>query len=125
MMTIAILEVKGIGPATAETLAGHGFKTARELARAKVDQLTALSGFSETRAAQVILEAQKLIVVPEKEAADQVITEPESQKSKKNKSKKQKDKKQKQSAKEKKKSAKKVKDEKKDKKSKSKTKKKK
>lgn len=60
-MAKSILAVRGIGPATAELLAKHGFNTAEDLATGKVKELAAVKGFSDIRAAQVITAAKALM----------------------------------------------------------------
>ena len=56
-MAIAILSIKGIGPAAAATLATHGFNTAEELAAATTEQLSKVPGFSTARAERTIADA--------------------------------------------------------------------
>jgi transcription termination factor NusA len=60
-MAQSILDVKGIGKVTSAILAKSGFKTANDLANTSVEKLAALPGFSETRAMQVIKNANDLI----------------------------------------------------------------
>ena len=66
-MTLSILDVHGIGQATSVVLAEYGFKTADDLANATIAQLTAIPGFSETRAAQVINDACSLVASADQE----------------------------------------------------------
>lgn len=122
-MTRSILDVKGIGPATAKVLAEHGFQSAQQLARTEVAQLAAVPGFSETRAAQVIAAAKSLDQEVKAAVAEMPKEESKPEKGKKEKKDKSKDKKSKKSAKESKKSDKKLKKSKKDKAKKSKKKK--
>ncbi len=90
-MTLSVTEVRGIGASTAETLKKHGFKTVANLAIATVAQLTAIPGFSQSRATSTIESAKALLdtdpaQVPEQDEAVEVITE----KREKNKDRKQK-----------------------------------
>eukprot|EP01155_Anaeramoeba_flamelloides_P020351 Anaeramoba_flamelloidesa579325_12.p1 GENE.a579325_12~~a579325_12.p1 ORF type:complete len:129 (-),score=32.76 a579325_12:371-757(-) len=59
-MNTPILNVRGIGPATAALLAENGITSAEELAAQKVGSLAAVKGFSETRSRRVIADAQTL-----------------------------------------------------------------
>lgn len=68
-MAQSILDVKGIGKVTSAILAKSGFKTANDLANTSVEKLAALPGFSETRAMQVIKNANDLITPISKEKA--------------------------------------------------------
>jgi transcription termination factor NusA len=68
-MAQSILDVKGIGKVTSAILAKSGFKTANDLANTSVEKLAALPGFSETRAMQVIKNANDLITPVSKEKA--------------------------------------------------------
>lgn len=60
-MSRSILEVKGIGPATAVLLTENGITTAEELAAKSPLQVAAIKGFSEIRATQVIANARALL----------------------------------------------------------------
>ena len=60
-MKPAIIDIKGIGPAAAETLAEYGINSVDELAEASIETIVAIRGFSETRAATVIAEAAELL----------------------------------------------------------------
>ena len=60
-MKPVITDISGIGPAAAETLAEHRIKTLTSLARASVEKIAAIPGFSETRAANVIAAAAELL----------------------------------------------------------------
>ena len=59
-MKPAIIDIKGIGPAAAETLAEYGINSVDALAEASIETIVAIRGFSETRAAMVIAEAAEL-----------------------------------------------------------------
>ena len=45
-MKPAIIDIKGIGPAAVETLAEHRIKSVNALARASIEKITAIPGFS-------------------------------------------------------------------------------
>ena len=60
-MKPAIIDITGIGPAAAATLAEHRIRTVASLARAPVEKITAVPGFSEARAARVIAAAAELL----------------------------------------------------------------
>ncbi len=60
-MPKSILDVRGIGQSTAKTLSEHGFHSAEDLARAKIEKLTAIQGFSTIRAERVIGDAKSLL----------------------------------------------------------------
>lgn len=52
-MNPTIIDIPGIGPAAVETLAEHRIRTVRALARASVQKIASIPGFSEARAAKV------------------------------------------------------------------------
>ena len=58
-----IIDIPGIGPAAAEALAEHRIKTVAGLARASVEKVSAVPGFSEARAAKVIAAATELLPI--------------------------------------------------------------
>jgi hypothetical protein len=60
-MKPAIIDIPGIGPAAAEALAEHRIRGVVSLARASVEKVSAIPGFSEARAAQVIAAAAELL----------------------------------------------------------------
>jgi len=60
-MKPAITDISGIGPAAAAALHEHGIKTLASLARAPVDKISAVPGFSEARATRVIAAASELL----------------------------------------------------------------
>lgn len=60
-MSKSVLDVRGIGQSTAAILAEHGIKSVQDLAGAKIEQLTTIQGFSDTRAAMVISDARTLL----------------------------------------------------------------
>ncbi len=60
-MQIPLTQVKGVGPALAKDLAAHGIKSVEDLAAAPLGKLSAVHGFSDTRAAQVKMAAADLI----------------------------------------------------------------
>ena len=63
-MKPAIIDIKGIGPAAAETLAEYGINSVDALAEASIETIVAIRGFSETRAAMVIAEAAEQLSAP-------------------------------------------------------------
>ena len=69
-MAKAIVDVKGIGPASAALLIERGIRTVEDMAAATIAQLTAVQGFSDIRAARVIEEAKTLLAMKEKPAAE-------------------------------------------------------
>ena len=68
-MKPAIIDIPGIGPAAAEALAEHRIKTLAGLARASVEKVSAVPGFSEARAAKVIAAANQLLPTPDETPA--------------------------------------------------------
>ena len=60
-MKPAIIDIPGIGPAAAEALAEHRIRGLVSLARASVEKVSAVPGFSEARAARVIAAAAELL----------------------------------------------------------------
>jgi len=62
-------DIPGIGPQTAKVLAEHGFADAAGVARAKVDALAAVPGFSEVRAKRTIDAARSLAASAKKAPA--------------------------------------------------------
>lgn len=60
-MKPAIIDINGIGPAAVETLAEYRINSVNALARASVEKIAAIPGFSEARAARVIAEAADLL----------------------------------------------------------------
>jgi len=59
-MKPAIIDIPGIGPAAAEALAEHRIRGLAGLARASVEKISSIPGFSEARAARVIAAAVEL-----------------------------------------------------------------
>ena len=59
-MKPTITDIPGIGPAAAETLAEHRIRSLAGLARASVEKIAAIPGFSEARATSVIAAAAEL-----------------------------------------------------------------
>jgi len=59
-MTTSITAVTGIGPATALILKASGIKSAEDLARASVNDLLKIQGFSQSRAKAVIKSATNI-----------------------------------------------------------------
>ena len=68
-MKPTIIDIPGIGPAAAEALAEHRINTLSGLARASVEMVSAVPGFSEARAAKVIAAANQLLPTPDETPA--------------------------------------------------------
>lgn len=60
-MKSGILDITGIGPASARELAGGGIQDLASLASTPVSKVAAIKGFTEARATQVISAAAKLL----------------------------------------------------------------
>ena len=75
-MKPAIIDIPGIGPAAAETLAEHHVIDLADLAGASVEKIVSIPGFSEVRANKVIAAAAELL-------AASGITQPAKDKGKK------------------------------------------
>jgi Holliday junction resolvasome RuvABC DNA-binding subunit len=60
-MKPAIIDISGIGPAAAAVLGEHRIRGLASLARASVEKIASIPGFSEARAAQVIAAATELL----------------------------------------------------------------
>ena len=60
-MKPAITDITGIGPAAAAALGEQGFSSLRALARASVEQVSAVPGFSTARAQKVIAAAAEML----------------------------------------------------------------
>jgi hypothetical protein len=67
-MAKSILDVKGIGPASAALLKKAGIETVDKLAEATIAAVSAVQGFGEARAALVIEDA-KTLIAPESKPA--------------------------------------------------------
>lgn len=74
-MPTALTSISGIGPAAAELLKQHGFKSAEAIAKATVEQLSAVPGFGEIRSKNTIKAASEL-VAPVAQAQAEEATEP-------------------------------------------------
>ena len=61
-MKPTIIDIAGIGPAAVAALAEHRIKSLASLARASIETVAAIPGFSEARAARVIAAAAELLV---------------------------------------------------------------
>jgi Holliday junction resolvasome RuvABC DNA-binding subunit len=97
-MKQAITEITGIGPAAAAALGEQGFDSVRALARASVEQVSAVPGFSAARAQKVITAAADLLATSTAETAtsdkpEKVRKDKKDKKKKDKKDKKKKDKK--------------------------------
>jgi len=73
-MNTPILNVRGIGPATADLLIENGITSAEQLAAQKVGTLAAVKGFCEARAQKVIADAQALFAVSTSEESEEEST---------------------------------------------------
>lgn len=60
-MKPAITDISGIGPAAAAALGEQGFNSLKALARASIEQVSAVPGFSAARAQKVIAAAAELL----------------------------------------------------------------
>ena len=59
-MKLAIIDIPGIGPAAAKTLAEHRIGSLVDFAKASVEEVSAVPGFSEARATRGIAAAVEL-----------------------------------------------------------------
>lgn len=87
-----ITDITGIGPAAAVALGEQGFNSLKALARASVEQVSAVPGFSAERAQKVIAAAAELLATSTAETTTSDKPEKD-RKNKKKKDKKKKDKK--------------------------------
>lgn len=69
-MKTALVEVRGIGPATAQLLAVAGIESAEDLADRPVKEVVLVQGFSDIRAAQVVAAARALVTEAQRSAAE-------------------------------------------------------
>ena len=60
-MKPAITDISGVGAVAAEALAEHRITTVLRLSRSSIEQVAAVPGFSEARAAKVIAAAAELL----------------------------------------------------------------
>ncbi|MDX1697425.1 MAG: helix-hairpin-helix domain-containing protein [Thiohalobacterales bacterium] len=60
-MKPAIIDIPGIGPVAEATLAEHGFRKLKKLARTSIERLATVPGFGEARAGKVIAAARELL----------------------------------------------------------------
>lgn len=81
-MSTSLLQVRGIGPATAAILTENGITTAEELAKQTVRQVASIKTFSEVRAQQVIEDANALLTAETAPVAEKerVVKKAESKK---------------------------------------------
>ena len=90
-MKPAISDIPGVGPVAADALAEHRLTTLTQLARASIERVAAVPGFSETRAARVIAAAGELLgtsgeaTAPDAETPQQQTGEPQDSAEKKTK----------------------------------------
>jgi hypothetical protein len=61
IMKPAITDIPGVGPVAADALAEHRITTVLRLSRSSIEQVAAVPGFSEARAAKVIAAAAELL----------------------------------------------------------------
>lgn len=57
-MNIDLTKIRGVGPSTAEVFKKNGFQSINDLASASISDVTAIPGFQEARATQVIAYAK-------------------------------------------------------------------
>lgn len=72
-MPRAIEDVAGIGPATAKILQESGILSADDLAARQVEEVAAIKGFSQVRAAQVIAAARELFVLTREDPSNTTV----------------------------------------------------
>ena len=60
-MAAQLIKITGIGPAAAQTLMDHGFKTVKSIADTTIEKLSAVPGFSVIRAQKTIDAAKQLL----------------------------------------------------------------
>ena len=60
-MAAQLIKITGIGPAAAQTLMDHGFKTVESIADTTIEKLSAVPGFSVIRAQKTIDAAKQLL----------------------------------------------------------------
>lgn len=82
-MATSTQSINGIGPAAAEALAGHGFKSAEDIAAATVEQLSQASGFSTARAERTIAGAKAILAATPAAPGDEQETDSSQPESKK------------------------------------------
>ena len=70
-MKPAIIDIVGIGPAAASTLAEHGFKTLTSVARTTVEKLAEVPVFSEVSSSKVITASSEMLTVKTEQAITQ------------------------------------------------------
>ena len=82
-MPTALTSISGIGPAAAEVLKQHGFKSAEAVAKASVEQLSAVPGFGEIRSQSTINAAIELVTpATQAEEVPEPVDEPVKEKAK-------------------------------------------
>ncbi len=111
-MAAPLIEITGIGPAAAQTLMDHSFKTVESIADTTIEKLSAVPGFSVIRAQKTIDAAKQLLASTtsdsataasvKKSAVKKPAPQDKKSKDKKSKDKKSKDKKSKKDKKDKK-----------------------
>jgi outer membrane biosynthesis protein TonB len=68
-MAAPLIKITGIGPAAANTLMDHGFKTVESIADTAVEELSAVPGFSVIRAQKTIDAAKQLLASTSSDSA--------------------------------------------------------
>jgi len=96
-MSSSITDISGIGPAAANALAEHGIHNLKALAKAGVEQVSSVPGFSDVRSRKVIAAAAELLgsSTPEEPAEKSTGKDAKGKKHGKDKKKNKKDKKKK------------------------------
>jgi Mg-chelatase subunit ChlI len=83
-MPRALTSISGIGPAAAEILKQHGFKSAEAIAKTSVEKLSAVPGFGAIRSENAIKAAIELVTpVVESQGSPEPVDEPAKEKSEK------------------------------------------
>lgn len=72
-MKTAIIDIPGIGPATEATLAEHGFRTVKKLAKTSREQLAGVPGFSAARADRAISAARELLAAQDSATTEKAV----------------------------------------------------
>lgn len=67
-----VTDITGIGPSKADTLAENGFETVEDIATADVDELAAVDGVGDDRAAEFVLDAEGLLDTEEGDEDDEI-----------------------------------------------------
>jgi len=79
-MVAEVTDIKGVGPAKAETLAENGYESVEDIVEADPDILANVDGVGDDRALEFIVEAENLVEAEEEfeeEAEDSFVLTPE------------------------------------------------